>query len=115
MLLRCRRNGGDCPCGDECRADDEAGRQSVFAVTLPAEAGPPVPATVRPSWRRPEKPPGDWYLAVHHTGDGWWLHWASDTERLDVSDVEIVGEQAWPFVETYAFASDWRALGIRVV
>lgn len=110
MLLRCRKNGGDCPCGTECRAESEQSRRNAFAVTVPVPKVAPEPAIVRPDWRRPF-PKARCRLVAHNTGDGWWFGW----ERDDGETFDIVGEEAWPFVDDWATASDWRRLGIEVV
>lgn len=74
-----------------------------------------VAATVRPDWRMPAHPdsrPG-WVAVVHDTGDGWSPSWERDDECAD--ETLIVGDEGWPFVEDFAYASDWKALGFEVV
>lgn len=75
-----------------------------------------VPATVRPDWTLPAPPtdePDTWHPSAYDTGDGWLMEWRRNDENDD-GDYPMTGETAWPFVEDYAYASDWRGLGFEV-
>ena len=85
----------------------------VRTVEIPAAER--VPATVRPDWKMPEPPPGgDWHAAVAWVGDGWEAHWRDDNGECPDNPL-IVGDDGWPFVEDFARASDWEAIGWEVV
>jgi hypothetical protein len=74
-----------------------------------------VAAVLRPGWKMPEPPPGGpWRAVVHDTGDGWSPSWESDDDA-SVEDHLIVGDEGWPFLDDFAYPSDWTALGFEVV
>ena len=127
ILKRCRRKGGDCPCGGRpCEAvdaveqaiEDERGAIRLaeseirrFESTLAWLNH--EPCKVRSDWKMPDKPPGDYHATVCNEGEGWSPHWYSETEDNDC--IEISGDAAWPFVEQTAYAEDWEKLGFEVV
>lgn len=118
MVRRCKRHGGDCPCDIHCLAESQlCCIQSDLKREL-AEVERRLawlrrrPCTVRDDWQRPEKPEGDYTLSVVNEGDGWCLHWYSETEKVDY--IAITGDATWPFVEDTAWPDDWERLGIEV-
>lgn len=119
MAERCRNKGGDCPCGMYCKAETELARaeselsKQLRKVQHKLKWLRHKPCTVRDEWERPEPPEGDYTLTVINEGDGWCLHWYSETEKEDY--VEISGDAAWPFVEDTAWDEDWERLGVAVV
>lgn len=119
MAERCRNKGGDCPCGLYCQAESELARaksdlsQQLRKVQHKLKWLRHKPCTVRANWVRPEPPEGDYTLSVINDGDGWVLHWYSETEQKDY--VEITGDASWPFNEETAWPDDWERLGVEVV
>lgn len=69
--------------------------------------------TVREGWTTPIKPDGNYRMAVHHTGDGWWPHWYDPDAAIDCIDFD--DDHQWPFVEEWAYGEDWERLGFEVV
>ena len=119
MAGKCRNKGGDCPCGRYCDAEGELARHESELRRQLAKVQHKLawlrhkPCTVRDDWKRPEQPPGDYTLAVVNEGEGWVLHWYSETEQEDY--IEITGDTSWPFVEDTAWSGDWEMLGVEVV
>lgn len=119
MAKQCRRHGGECPCGTDCKAEMGLLRvknrlqRELSNVDHKLKWLQRTPATVKAGWAKPEKPDGDYFLAVHFDSDEAILHWSSDTESVDF--VEIVGEAAWPFNEETAWPDDFERLGVVVV
>ncbi len=118
MSSQCRNKGGSCNCSGYCRAEEELRRLKSRFEGLAVDVASRLrwllhqPCTVKPDWERPEAPVGDYQLYVVDEGDGWQMHWYSETE--DVDYIEIRGEQAWPFVEEIAYTEDWERLGVEV-
>ena len=125
MAAKCKRRGGDCPCrmdrrGERCQAI-EAIQQRISELNEELEEllleqtwlDTPL-ATVRDDWELPTKPPGDYRPTVIHDGYGWWPHWHSETESVDVVAFPAT-EKSWPFVERHAYSDDWERLGFEVV
>lgn len=127
IMKRCRTRGGDCPCGSKCKAesllmeqrealDTEMSRlkREIDQVDRDLKWVRHVPCTVRETWTQPAKPDGGNYrLAVHHTGDGWWPHWYDPDAQVDC--LELDDDHQWPFVEELAYGEDWEAIGFEVV
>lgn len=117
ICQQCQKRGGSCGCFGSCVAERELIlvrdqlRSNLSSVEQKLRWL--TPSTVKADWARPAPPPGNYSLAVHHTGDGWWPHWYDPDAQVDCIDIE--GTAAWPFNEDYAFAEDWEALGFEVV
>ncbi len=119
MAKNCRNQGGKCPCETECKAESELARIErelkiqLGAVQYKLEWLRRKPCTVRESWIRPKPPAGEYQLSAVNDGEGWSLHWYSETEEIDY--IEVSGDAAWPFVEGTAWPEDWERLGVLVV
>lgn len=91
------------------------GPEASAATTKP----PPIPAVVRPDWKRPEPPDdsGTWTLTADCAGgDGWDTAWRREREGEDDERSEIgPAADSWPFTEDEARASDFVALGFAVI
>lgn len=118
MLKRCRRKS--CPCGPsscelirELLSDKTQATSQLKSIEWQLLQANRQPATVRHDWEKPEKPDGDYRLTVYNDGEGWSLHWFSETESNDY--IEVTGEAAWPFIENEATDYDWECLGVEVV
>jgi len=73
-----------------------------------------VPCTVKKGWLKPAKPAGDYRLCVNNAGDGWAMHWWSDTEKEDYLEIAADAD-GWPFNEDIAYPEDWELLGVEVI
>lgn len=103
MVQQCKRQG--CICGQSVNGCKAEAQLCLLKHELENRLGSvdrmlkrlrTPPCTVRPDWQRPEKPEGDYHLAVHFDGDECYPHWISNTESDDY--IAIEGPSAWPFV-----------------
>lgn len=114
----CRKRGGNCKCCTYCESEQKLARAAVELQSQLSEVNAAIewlqhkPCTVRPDWKRPEPPAGDYTLMVRME-DAWIMEWYSETEEIDV--IEVPHPDSWPFVESVAYTEDWQRLGIEVL
>lgn len=104
---------------DQIIAALQACRETVWGRSEPG-------ATLKPGWKLP-MPPRDDCPCCHNkviplavdTGDGWAFYWDCEDGCEPFSDLPgggmLVGEAAWPFVDSHARPSDLTRAGFKVV
>lgn len=128
LIRKCRNRGGDCSCTKRCQAKEEVLVERIEADQALHKAQERVkdaqellrhldspPCTVKPGWKLPEKPKGNYIPAVYFDCDECYMHWYSDTEEIDQVEMELTGGDCWPFVEDRAWREDWERIGFTVV
>lgn len=117
MAKKCKQHGGDCSCiRGRCQALEtiqprivELKRELEQLQSLEKYLKtPPVPA--REGWRMPQPPQEGYRLCVYFDGNEACLHWTNDAQDwIDARPTD------WPFGGEFAYASDFRRLGIEIV